>query len=405
MASVTILPLRWRAKIISNTFPQMAVVGKAGILRPCHAVSCFRIGEYAVNEVPSSMRYEYVFVAEVRGLLPSKGTEVVVDVPAIGGSVTYTGDGNSIPEVVDLKSAMGRQLMGGLADKSVGNRDAELKLAVQRIRQNRRTPHSYEALMIVKAMGETEDFELKQAREDNEFIVCLGGSPAKDIQKSNRSYVQSLLAALHITSPNDTSAKTLVDCVLFYRDDGKPIFCYEIEGHATAHVASPITQDLANEAARFASQLSRGHFYSDVIRLISKSMNLNSDQLLSFLSAWAALEIFISKTFKEYENLLFEHVESSSIQAHPEVIKRMRDVMSDKFRLADKFAIIAGALGKEDVDADLKTFADLKKVRDKLLHGKNVQIRSLPCETTRNLASKYLRLHLILVGKSSSERS
>lgn len=329
----------------------------------------------------------------------------MIDIPTIGGSVTYTGDENSIPEVVDLKSAAGGQLLGGLAGKSIGDRDAELARAVQRIRQNRRVPNSHAALAIVRVTGEIENFELKHTREDDGFVICLGESPSKDIQKSHRTHVQSLLAALHLASPNDTSTKILVDCVLFYRDDGKPVFCYEMEGCATAYVASPITQNLADKAARFTSQLSKGRSYTDVIRLLSKSMDLDSDQLLSFLSAWAALEIFICKTFKEYENLIFDGAGSGLILAHPEVIKRMREVMSDKFRLTDKFAIIAGILGKDDVDADLKTFAKLKGVRDKLLHGNEIQIRGLPSETTRNIASKYLRLHLTLDGKSPGKPS
>jgi hypothetical protein len=123
-------------------------------------------------------------------------------------------------------------------------------------------------------------------------------------------------------------------------------------------------------------------------------MDLDSDRLLSFLSAWAALEIFISKTFKQYERQMYGSPGPSLIQAHPNVVKRMREVMSDKFRLTDKFAIIAGVLGGDDLDADLKTFADLKRVRDKLFHGKDVQTKRLPSETTRNLASKYLRSHL-----------
>lgn len=346
----------------------------------------------------SSMRYEYIFVTEIRGLLPPKGAEIVVSVPAIGGSITYTGEGNSIPEIVDLKSAVGGQLLGGLAGKSIRDRDAELERAVQRIRQNRRTSSSREALVIVRAAGETDDFELKHTREDDGFVVYLGDSPIKEIQKTHRSYVRSLLAALHLASPNDTSTKTLVDCVLFYRDDRKPVFCYEMEAYATAHVASPITQNIADETARFTSQLSEGKLYADVIRLLGKSMDLNSDLLLSFLSAWAALEIFVSKAFKKYESLFFDDAGLGPMRAHPEVIRRMRGVMSDKFRLADKFAIIAGALGKDDIDLDLKTFVNLKEVRDKLFHGKDIQIKSLPCEATRSLAKKYLRLDLKLDG-------
>jgi len=394
MAEPSPLPLR-----VVNALQELTAVPAVapGIHAPRPALAvCFRIGGNTTNEVLSSMRYQYVFVAEIRGLIPPKGTEIVIDAPIIGGSVTYTDDRNSIPEVVDLKSTVGGQLLGTLGGKSIGDREAELRHGVQLIRQKRQASNSHDALAIVRATGETEDFALEQIREDEKFIVFLGDSPAKDIQKSHKSYVQSLLAALLLASPGDTSARTLIDCVLFYRNDGKPIFCYEMEAYATAYTALPITQNLADEAALLTSRLLKGRPYSDVIRLLTKSMDLANDQLLSFLSAWTALEIFISKIFKEYESLMFNNAGSGSISAHPEVIKRMREVMSDKFRLTDKFAIIAGVLGKGDVDADLKTFADLKGVRDKLFHGKEIQIRSLPCETTRNLVSKYFKLHLTL---------
>jgi len=350
------------------------------------------------------MRYQHVFVAQIRGLLPPKEAEIMIDIPAIGGSVTYTGDVNSIPKIVDLKSAVGKQMLVGLAGESIGNRSAALECEVQRIRQTRRAAsNTHEMLVIVRMTGETEDFELEHTREDDGFIVCLGDSPFKNIQKSNKSHVQSLLASLHLASPHETSAKVLVDCVLFYRDDEKPIFCYQLEAYATAHVASPVTQNIVDEVTRFTVQLSTGRSYTDVTRLLSKSMDLDSDRLLSFLSAWVALEIFIGKTFKEYENLIFGDAGSGSMPAHPKVIKWMREVMSGKFRLTDKFAIIAGALGKDDVDADLKTFAELKEVRNKLFHGNEIQIRGLPCETTRNLASKYLKLHLTLNGNPSEK--
>lgn len=339
------------------------------------------------------MRYQYVFVAEIRGLVPTKEAEIVIDVPTIGGSVTYTANRDSIPEIVDLGSALGEQLLGGLGGKAVEDRNAELKRAVRLIRQKREKPNSTETLVIVQATGNTEDFELKHTHEDDGFIVCLGDSPAKDIQKIHINHVQSLLAALHLASPHGASAKKLIECVLFYRDDGKPIFCFEIEGYATAYSTLPITQDLAEKVDRYASQLAKGK-YTDVTRLLSKSMDLGNDPLLSFLSAWAALEIFVVKAFKEYEKLIFNDARVGAISAHPEVIKRMRDVMSDKFRLTDKFALIAGILASIDADADLKTFAKLKETRNNLFHGKETRIRDLPCEPTQKLVSKYLRLHL-----------
>jgi hypothetical protein len=142
------------------------------------------------------MRYQYVYAAEIRGLLPPGDTEITIDIPSIGGSITYTGDVDSIPEVADLRTAVGQQLLAGF----VGDRTEDLKRAVLSIRRNRHTHASHQVIAIVRATGEVEDFELKFAREDDEFIVCLGDTPTKDIQRSCRKDMQPLLTALRLAS-------------------------------------------------------------------------------------------------------------------------------------------------------------------------------------------------------------
>jgi len=340
------------------------------------------------------MRYRYVLVAEIRGLMPPAGTEMVIDVPRVSGTITYTANRDSIPEVVDTRAAISSLMMRGLAGKFVEDPGAARRRKVLEIRHARRAANSPNMLVILDINSVTEDFELIHTREEDEFIVSFGESPAKSIRGSHERYVQSLFTALSLSAPTDLAAKRLVDCILFYRDDGKPIFCYEMEGYGTAYTVAPMTQKVAEEAHTFAAQLSKGPDYADVNRLLAKSMDLANDELLSFLSAWAALEIFVSKSFKEYEKLLFKYSGAGRLAAHPDVLQRISTVMSDKFRLTDKFAMLAGTLDEAGVETDLKTFGDVKGLRDRLFHGKEISTKTLPCESTRNLVRKYLRLHL-----------
>ena len=68
--------------------------------------------------------------------------------------------------------------------------------------------------------------------------------------------------------------------------------------------------------------------------------------------------------------------------------------MSYKYRLADKFAAVSLKLSPDMGDQDLNTVLGVKKVRDELSHGESVDEATLPVKAIRDLATKYLRLHL-----------
>ena len=68
--------------------------------------------------------------------------------------------------------------------------------------------------------------------------------------------------------------------------------------------------------------------------------------------------------------------------------------MSSKYRLSDKFALIASLLSPESADEDVEQFKQAKNDRDKLLHGQDVHEASLPVQIVQELARKYLRIHL-----------
>jgi hypothetical protein len=68
--------------------------------------------------------------------------------------------------------------------------------------------------------------------------------------------------------------------------------------------------------------------------------------------------------------------------------------MSDKYRLSDKFSVIATELAEPDLEQDQATFDTIKVIRDKLLHGEDISLTSLPIADANKLLRKYLRLHL-----------
>jgi hypothetical protein len=77
------------------------------------------------------------------------------------------------------------------------------------------------------------------------------------------------------------------------------------------------------------------------------------------------------------------------------VFERFQNVMSDKYRLADKFLVIASVLDSAAATEDAKEFRRLKKLRDGLLHALDTPSSVLPTEAVQKLILKYMKLHLL----------
>jgi hypothetical protein len=119
-----------------------------------------------------------------------------------------------------------------------------------------------------------------------------------------------------------------------------------------------------------------------------------TDNLEAFLTAWAGLEVFVNKTFKEtYERLIYSRLGGAAPLAATPFIVRLREVMKDKYNIRDKFVALASALDEADADGDIELFKRLKSERDDL-HQMNFVLHALPTEQTQILLRKYLRLHL-----------
>jgi hypothetical protein len=182
----------------------------------------------------------------------------------------------------------------------------------------------------------------------------------------------------------------------------KKVYAKEMTGGpANVFVSAP--WDDANQAllqADFAAlrgltDLERVH------QLYAASLEQAHDRLRAFQAGWAALEIFVNKVFSDYEqSFLGELASHTDPQAKQWYVDRIREVMKDKYRLRDRFALISVSLAAQEADADVAEFVNAKKARDALAHGKDVADPDLPVEVVHRILDKYVRLHATKGGES-----
>jgi hypothetical protein len=153
------------------------------------------------------------------------------------------------------------------------------------------------------------------------------------------------------------------------------------------------------EAEALIARLDRKEL-NRITNLLARSLNTAAeDKFRSFVFGWTALEIFINKVFRQYEKAFVDAVISEAdVDGASRYFERVTQVMEDKYRLVDKFSVIAAVLCGESSDADIDQLKRIKKARDNLVHGQDILETSLPNTELRELMSKYLREHINYFG-------
>jgi hypothetical protein len=343
------------------------------------------------------MRYHYVVAFQLVGVVrPSPELEALpVDLP-VDARARLTCSLESLPQHVDQATAAGTLLLRSIfTGVGEGTHEERLAREVSELKERRLKETGEGAFLVFEAEGEVADFDPQPQRELTDYVIALDEAPKQEIRARYEAVIHALLAAFAIAAEHLCAVKKVADAITFIREDGKRLYCYKLGGSASAYVSSPLRTDALPFIKRIVPTLARHQSLVDSARLLSRSLAESNDALLAFLSVWSGLEIFVNKNFKAYEDRVLGRLSSTSpALVPPRLIDRIRNVMTDKYRLADKFSVIAAELADPEVDADQALFESVKLTRDKLLHGSEIPVGSLPIADAQKLLRKYLRLHL-----------
>jgi hypothetical protein len=215
-----------------------------------------------------------------------------------------------------------------------------------------------------------------------------------EIREVSRKIFSALVLSLALVVEHPLKINRYCDAVVFYRDDGKKVFAMALNASGSATVATSFPNGAAEAVGKTFGIMASLDDLIRVLKLFTASLESAEDRLRSFQAGWAALEIFVNKVFAQYEEEFFTELESDDLpKAHSSYIARIRTVMKDKYRLTDRFSLIASRLAPEHADKDVDRFTAAKKSRDALAHGQNEDEATLPVDTLQELLKRYLERH------------
>ena len=245
-------------------------------------------------------------------------------------------------------------------------------------------------LTILSESDENESIPETNAQIGPYLVAVLNATTPTASQKFHRSMIHAAISSLAVSTRNIERAEKVFEATYRSHEQHGIVHYCAFSGYAEASVISQLPPDFDQEFREISQCLSENQDLASVFRLLASSYTHHTDKLASFLSAWSALEIFVNKAFPSQEKRLFDAIASS----HKDFIARLREVMKDKYRLVDKFSLLATTISADTAVDDIKIFKDLKKIRDELLHGADVNTSRLALETTQALLRRYLLAYI-----------
>jgi hypothetical protein len=296
----------------------------------------------------------------------------------------------------DRALALGELLLRGLfAPENLPSAQDRIQATIERNVQERRNKHGQGPYVVVLCTGSVDTFDPTKLKLLEDYFV---GFDAVDKDAAARMRfeepIDAILAAIALNFPSVVSFRTVLDQVVFYADDSRAMFSFTLRAGAArlrAGHAVP-AQAFANIALQ-AGAASKGVSLRRVRDLMLRSLMVEKDRLRGFIAAWTALEVLVNKLFSLYEAELFAELARGRPHPLPEWLVQVRKTMSSKYRLYDRFVVVATALDPREAHTDAAAFMSAKKLRDSLSHGDDVSDESLPLEVVSRLLRKYFALH------------
>ena len=343
------------------------------------------------------MKYKYIAVYKINGLTPSedRAEQVLTEYAEINAKAILSHDATSHLIELDKMALIGNNMLSGALNAS-GNQtyDERLEIALSEIKGKREKDLGQGVFLIFEACGHEDNFNFEHTREMQDYIISRENeSPKHKIQKNYQAIINGIILSFAIATEQVYSFRKIKDGTIFINDNGKHIYSYSIEMHGTVTTSTRLTHDIASFVKKYGKTLGKHQNLISPARLLAKSLDDEIDDIQSFLSAWSGLEIFVNKNFNNFKDITFNNLSNHDTTLAPsKFFNRIKNVMEGKYKLIDKFSVISFELSPDSSEDDIKSFEEIKDIRDKFMHGNDIDISNLPTNDTTKLLRKYLKL-------------
>jgi hypothetical protein len=302
-------------------------------------------------------------------------------------------------EHLDRGAAIAHGLLTALFNGTDGEIQERIASQVGQIQAERSEKYSSGTFLIFHGVREIPKVKPEFVRQGPTFNVAFDAIDKPAMREQFRpELIRSVSSvALALGDRADPRISKVTDGLfLIEPDSGKPIYSFSFSASAPRiSIGTMLDDATGNRILHYADKLGDERNINRILDQLIQSLAHDTDEFRAFLSSWTALEIFVTSTFsRTYEKLWFDKLRRATPPSTVRYFDHVQDVMSRAHRLVDKFIVISSLLDPHSALVDIAQFKSLKKVRDAVFHGADEEGANYPTETTHELVTKYLRLHL-----------
>lgn len=348
---------------------------------------------------PVTMTFTHLCAWQVMGGTPA-GTDSVPLASGAGWSYSLTKDLDAACANSDRGLALSHLALQGIfGPQKVGTLDERLAAEIAEIREARRRRTGGCALLLFQGTGQLAVTIGKSFQQQADFTLTFDAYDEGEIRRRYVHQHRAMQLALALESKTRVRFDEATAGTYCTDAGGHTVYSLTFSGGtADITVSSPLSQEAsAAVAGRFAS-LAKSAELESTVRLFADMAAYGREPFRVFVSGWAALEILIKRTFKEYEERFFSTL---SIPHQPDMaelfLSRIRKTMGDKHNLIDRFTLVSSVLLPSqttvEAEADVTIFKRIKQQRDDIAHGGAFDESQLPVQQLSDLLMKYLAAH------------
>lgn len=244
------------------------------------------------------MQARYFAAYRLHGLasLPEDKDVELLALPELTAILTARPDEHCIH--LDRQRALGTRALKSLNPGNPATSHEDEMVAVREARNRQ----GVGIFLILTSNTEISEPDLTHCADRGDFIVCVDGGTTTNLRNNVTTTITSVLAAVALSLPSNCSkAITIVGDVTYGIDQQqKPIYSLTFHAKANASVADTIDNRIIEGIRDHTTRLLGDKRLESVVNLLVYSYETKANELQSFIEAWAALEIFINKLFKEH---------------------------------------------------------------------------------------------------------
>jgi len=337
------------------------------------------------------MKFRLIEDYIIKGLICPGEQKLVIEGKNIKAYLTQNPD--ELLNKLDIKNAIANLL---LQSTFIGRPEGNIKDLIDSRVKEIRSQRAKGSHLIIEAIGELKEYKPSVEKEQDGLHLAFDAVDGNLLSQEFISQINSVLTTLTLVSDKVIGIDKINEGIILYKNENEIIYSYTFEGGSSfAYSSSQIENSLLGDLPKLFNLLNYDDELNRITDLLATSLKARNEQLKAFLTCWTALEIFVNKYFKVFNKEFFTELKAGE---HPDVreqyLDRISEVMKDKYKLNDKFGIIALRLSPKTADRDVDIFNILKKQRDDMAHGQNINERELDVINTQHLLTKYLKLFL-----------